>query len=89
MEMGESEPDILYRRHHDWDGRKSLGMTVIEAVADVSDTDPTDLPPLADSINPDALDRLFTSQTVGNVSFKFAGTPVTVYATGEVLIHSR
>jgi hypothetical protein len=89
MEIGAQNPQILYRTDHDWEGDQSLSMTVIDAVSDVSGTDPTDLPPLYDSINPEALDNLFTSERVGSVSFEFAGMPVSVHATGEVLVHSR
>jgi len=89
MEKGVQKPQILYRTHHDWSGDQSLSMTVIDAVSAVSGTDPAELPPLYDAIDPDALDSLFTAQTEGRVSFEFAGMPVTVHATGEVRVHAR
>jgi hypothetical protein len=88
MERGVQKPRVLYRTHHDWDGDQSLSMTVIDAVSAVSNAEPAELPPLYESIDPDALDSLFTAQTEGRVFFEFAGLPVTVHATGEVRIHA-
>ena len=65
-------------------GATSLSVTVIEAVAAAKRVDPVDLPsPLADSIDPDALDVLFRNGT-GRVSFDYSGYEVTVDANGTV-----
>jgi len=57
--------------------------TVIEAIAAVSDGDATDLPPLYDSIDPNALNALFDSEKAHSeqplsVSFAYLGYKVCV-----------
>lgn len=68
-------------------GATSLSVRVVEAVADAEGIDPADLPsPLADTVDPDALDSLFRSGT-GRVTFDYYGYRVTAGAdrTVEVL----
>jgi hypothetical protein len=81
-----------YTTEFEWGEPESLPMTIVEAVAEVRDVDETELERLTDRIEPDALDRLFapkdgaTSRLRGSVTFPFAGTDVTVYAHGEIVI---
>ncbi|WP_416840279.1 HalOD1 output domain-containing protein [Haloferax sp. DFSO52] len=44
---------------HDWDGRDTLAVTIVTAVAQLKNVDAIDLSPLSDVINPEALDRVF------------------------------
>jgi hypothetical protein len=61
-------------------------MTVVEAVADAERVEPVELPtPLADAINPDALDSLFQNGT-GRVSFDYSGYEITVEENGTVKV---
>lgn len=64
----------------------SVSSSVVEAVAEESNTDPSDLPEqLADVIDPDALDRLFYGRDVdGRVQFEFCSYLVTVRSDGAV-----
>lgn len=68
-----------------------VSSTVVMAVADATDTSPFELPPLYDSIDPDALDELFQSSGDGrsrsgiHVTFTMAGCTVTV-ADGAVTV---
>jgi hypothetical protein len=62
---------------------------VIDAVADATDSDPTDVGPLYHVVDPDALDRLFAPThrgacRTGHVQFTFGGCEVTVRADGEI-----
>lgn len=60
---------------------------VIEAIAWTMDVDPTDLDPLSDFVDPDALDGLFkwsTSEVV--VTFPAYGYAVEVHGDGEIYI---
>ncbi|MFC6721431.1 HalOD1 output domain-containing protein [Halovenus amylolytica] len=87
------EPQVACRLHHDWDGDTDVNMTVLEAVAEVTDADLVELPPLYDHIDPDALEAVFTHtagnrQVAGSVSFQFAGYPITVHASGEVVVYA-
>ncbi len=63
-------------------------LTVIDAVADKKGVDATDLPPLDQSIDPDALERLFDRDNAsGMVSFEYAGTTVRVFDNGVVVVN--
>jgi len=58
---------------------------IVEAVGASAEQPAADLPPLYEVVDPDALDALFAnSQTVGAVSFEYAGHDVTVRADGHV-----
>ena len=57
---------------------------VIETVAQQSNTDTLDLPPLFDALDPDALDSLIRGMTEGNVSFDYAGYNISVNSDGVV-----
>lgn len=51
---------------------------VVNAVADIEDSDVTDLPPLYGAIDTDALDALFTGDAAASVTFEYSGYTVTV-----------
>ncbi|AGB36627.1 HalOD1 output domain-containing protein [Natronococcus occultus] len=54
-------------------------IAVIEAVAGATDSDPLNLPPLYESVDPDALNTLFNgSETGTQVAFEYAGLEVVV-----------
>ena len=64
-------------------------MSVVETVAEAMDTDPRDLPPLYEVVDPDALDTLF--KPVGGrlglkISFEYIGHEITITDDGEVVI---
>lgn len=64
---------------------------VVSAVAEVEETDPVDLPPLYDAINPEALNELFTSQSdssVAQITFEYAGYAIVVRGSGVVEVRS-
>ncbi|WP_226008399.1 HalOD1 output domain-containing protein [Natrinema salinisoli] len=61
------------------DNNKPPVNAVIKAVAEATDSDPLDLPPLREAINPDALNTLFDrSETSSQVRFQYAGFEVIV-----------
>ncbi len=64
----------------------SLSEAAVIAVADERGIDPTDLPPLYEFVDPDALDALFEGRCEmgGEVRFTLDGCVVTVYADGRV-----
>lgn len=70
---------------------ETLTESVVLAVADAVDADPLDLEPLHDSVDPDALDQLFTStgdqadSVRGRVEFRYADCDVAVHADGHVV----
>jgi hypothetical protein len=56
---------------------------VVEKLAVELDEEPTDLPPLSNSTDPDALERLIESTDRGSARFRHVGYQVTVSVTGE------
>lgn len=63
---------------------------VIHTVADARDTDPLDLPPLYNAIDPEALDTAVDTTTTGEITFDYAGFTITVTDTTEVtLVENR
>jgi len=72
---------------------KNPSLRVVETVADVEESDPSDLsPPLASAIDPDALDRLMESADSDgpnpccSVSFTYCGCDVDVHSNGRVVV---
>lgn len=57
---------------------------VIQAVAVYSNTDPLELPPLGDAVDPDALDACIGRMGDGQIDFRYAGYAVTVHSDGTV-----
>ncbi len=68
----------------------SLSFSVIVTVADAKGVDPTELPPLHDTVDPDALDALFTTrqdsegQPSDAVIFTYADRRVMVTRDGQI-----
>ena len=62
----------------------SVSEVVVEAVAETTARDATDLEPLFEVVDPDALDALFTSRSPGRgrdpmgITFEYGGHRVTV-----------
>ncbi len=67
-----------------------LTATITAALAETADVDPLELPPLYDSIDADALDRLCRTNgsTTVTVRFTHAGHVVQVDSDGSVTIRS-
>lgn len=71
---------------------QSLSEGVVAAVAAVSNTDPATMDPLAEAIDPDALDALFadqydgTARSGGRTRFSFFGHELVVTGDGLVSV---
>jgi hypothetical protein len=57
---------------------------VIERIATHSNTDPMELSPLYEVLDPDALDELIMSMSDGELSFTYEGYPVSIDCDGEI-----
>jgi len=55
--------------------RPSPAIEIVERVGEIEEQDPLDLPPLYDSVDPDALDRLAESS---KIQFEYLGYNITV-----------
>jgi hypothetical protein len=79
--------------HREWSTDDPLLVPVVTAVAAVTDTEPTSLPPLYDAIDMGNVERLLRSapDAAGpglSVTFRFAGCAVRVTRAGEVTVES-
>lgn len=81
-----------YHVTHDPESAAHVSTTVVHALADVMDVGVTDTGfALYDSIDPDALDRIFAATPAGrrrpgHVAFAVEGYRVTVYSGGQIVI---
>ncbi|WP_435551040.1 HalOD1 output domain-containing protein [Natrinema sp. CGMCC1.2065] len=67
----------------------SVSLQVIDAIADATNTDASDLEPLYDVVDPEALDQLFQSGSGAavRVEFEYHGMPVEVRGDGTVTVN--
>lgn len=94
--VGEQEESEVYHAYHDTASDRDLSETVIDAIADVADIDPTETRiPLSDSVDPDALDAIFAEKIDGttredaHLSFSVCGLRTVVYSNGHILISNE
>lgn len=93
-EMRYDPGEEAYVTVHNNQDFSTIDTTVIEAIAAVTDSDPTEIPPLYDVVDPEALGDLFArprraeyrNRTEGTVAFQFAGCEVRFHADGRVLV---
>lgn len=83
----EDVTDGTYEGEHAWDDETPSDV-VVTVVAVLRDEDPTDLPPLGEAVDPDALDRMFDrdADSEVRVGFAFAGYDVLARADGRVRV---
>lgn len=70
----------------DWSRPDPVSSAVVEAVVSKTGIDAVSLPPLEDVVDGDALNRLFTRDTDGQLSFEYAGLAVVVSTTEGVIV---
>lgn len=63
-----------------------LSTRIVDKVAEAENTDPVDLAPLYESIDPDALDALFQNGQNGSVTFEYENRRIIARADGDVTI---
>ncbi|WP_436926701.1 HalOD1 output domain-containing protein [Halosimplex amylolyticum] len=68
---------------------ETVSIRAIQKVADESNCDQVDLPPLYESIEPDALNTLVDGMSDGEVSFSYAGREVTVDSNEVVRVREQ
>lgn len=78
----------------DWQDAERPTLAIVQAVADLREADPESLPPLYDSINPEALEELLmrdhpSAQDGTVITFSYADCTVTVGADGELRIQDE
>ncbi|AGB39211.1 HalOD1 output domain-containing protein [Natronococcus occultus] len=93
-ELQYDQDNDRYVFHHEDDDTATLTATIVHALAEIADTDVSQGEfSLYDSIDPDALDRIFrpkadgTERTGGHIAFTALEHEVYVYADGEIIIY--
>ena len=70
---------------HNWRKSNRPSIAIVEAVSAATGQEPTDLPPLQETVDADALDTLLDGQSSSvAVSFQYADTVVSVDADGSI-----
>lgn len=94
---GPSHPhrNTTYYATHDVDGPAEFSTTIVHALSDLAGVDVTDTRSrLYDSVDPDALDRLFrprldgTPRADGHVVFTVWNYRVTAYSDGRIVVET-
>lgn len=88
-EAGDGLDGAAKKAQFDWHSNDAVAMAVVDTVSSVTDQEPTEMRPLAEIIDSEALDMLFTSwDGAGNaenfVQFEYEGCLVKIDGTGEV-----
>lgn len=78
--MGNEEPP---------DQCQNIGIDIVQKIARFEGTDETDLPPLGESINLDAVEELIESPTDAELSFSYYNYRITVDDSREISISKR
>ena len=68
---------------------QTTSVRVIRTVADTTDRDASELPPLYGAVDPDALDALVEGMADGEITFTYAGQHVTVTSSGHISCEDR
>ena len=83
----------IYRTTYDLT-KASPSVRVLEAVAAIRNTDPTELAPLDEYIDPDALNAIFEptkrkAGTHGSLSFGYEGLLIITHSDGEIELREQ
>ena len=62
--------------------KTSTTIDIVEKVSEIEEQDPTDLPPLYNSVNPDVFDQLSDSN---KIQFEYFGHEITI-ESGDIFI---
>jgi hypothetical protein len=80
----------LHRTEIQWERREPVSHTVQEALREVEGCSATDLDPLAEYVDPDALEAFFTGTPAElarrGLTFEYVGHTVHVDGSGQVIV---
>jgi hypothetical protein len=85
------ESEDAHTRAFSWDDEGGATLAVVEAVTDMLGVEPTEVEPLNDVIETDALNQLFTPtgetlRRTGHIQFEYEGCLVRIQANGTVSV---
>lgn len=84
--MSANQDNSTPNKWHFQIGERPPSVAMIEAIAFVTNQDPLDIDPVADVIDPDAMDRLLGDDDTVTISFVFEEYDVEVAGSGEIII---
>ncbi|WP_459808182.1 HalOD1 output domain-containing protein [Halopiger thermotolerans] len=65
----------------------SLSEAIVLGIAEQKEIPPPEMPPLYETIDPEALDTLFRDRDSGHLSFEYAGYTVVIRGREPIVIH--
>lgn len=88
--LSKGQPDMILRHMDNHTATESVSIEIVQRVATATGRDESELPPLYESVNPEALDSLVDSLSAPSVSitFTYLDFTVTVTGTGTVQLES-
>lgn len=87
-----NETSVECTVEYDWMAEHSPSMEIVTAVSNCDGTHPTELPPIHEVVDVDALNALFrprldgTPRINGHIHIRYSGYDVTFYSNGEIYI---
>lgn len=66
--------------------QNSPSLRVVAAISNALDVKPTSIPPLYDTIDPEALDRLLASEAAVEIVFEYEGHAIEIASDGSVTV---
>ena len=84
--MSANQDNSAPNKWHFQIGERLPSVAMIEAIAFVTNQDPLDIDPVADVIDPDAMDQLLGDDDTVTISFVFEEYDVEVAGSGEIII---
>jgi len=90
----QGEGELHYVTKYDSQQQQPITETVIDAIATVSGTDPLDLPPLYEAVDPDALELIVREPNAAPtrscfVGFTLGAWGVIVTGSGEIQVYEQ
>lgn len=86
--IDDSRTDGSRSRRVQYDGSGSIATTIVLAIAEIDDADPTEMEPLYGSVDPELLNSLVNDDRgiSGDVMFTYRGYRVTVDSDGGIVV---
>ncbi|WP_226038991.1 HalOD1 output domain-containing protein [Natrinema sp. DC36] len=79
-----------FTARYDWTANDDPSISIVRTVAAVTGTEPTEMRPLYEVVDPEAMNRLLTRAGARTrpirLSFRFENCAVTVHADGRVIV---
>lgn len=80
-----------YYTQCNWEAHDELCLSIVDAVATITDQDPREMEPLFAALDPDPLQELLSSVGVDElqVSFVYEGCAIVVASNGDLVVRPR